>query len=132
MGGRVRVLVDTHMVLWWFAGDAKMPRTAIEILQDAGNDVLVSAASVWEIGTKARLGKLPHALPLARDLPARLSGQGFEVLPMTGAHAHRAAWLAGEHRDPFDRMIAAQALVEGISIVSVDPCFDAWGIPRLA
>lgn len=131
MGAGVRLLLDTHMVLWWFAGDQRMARSAVALVEDPAHHVLVSAASLWEIGTKARLGKLDHALPLARDLPARLDDQGFEVLAMSGAHAHRAAWLPGPHRDPFDRMLAAQSLVEDLPLLSVDACFDGWGIVRL-
>lgn len=127
----MRVLLDTHMILWWYAGDEHMSLAARAIVEDPDVVALVSAMSVWEIAIKARAGKLRDAVALTRDLPARLHSQGFPLLDITATHAHRAGWLPGEHRDPFDRMLAAQALTEDLPILSVDPCFDAWGVRRL-
>jgi PIN domain nuclease of toxin-antitoxin system len=93
--------------------------------------VLVSAASVWEITTKARLGRLPGALDVAADVPACIASQGFVPLPITVHHAQRAGVLAGPHRDPFDRMLIVQAQIEGIPIVSNETVFDAYGVTRL-
>ncbi|TMA70665.1 MAG: type II toxin-antitoxin system VapC family toxin [Deltaproteobacteria bacterium] len=86
--------------------------------------VFLSAASVWEITTKARLGKLPRALAVAADVPAAMASQGFAPLSITAAHAQRAGSLPGSHRDPFDRMLVAQADLEGLPIVSMDAVFD--------
>jgi len=127
----VRLLLDTHAFLWWLDGDRRLPRKARSAIADDTIDVLVSAASVWEITTKARLGKLPGALAVARDVPACITNQGFTGLAVEVHHAQRAGSLSGDHRDPFDRMLAAQAQLERVSIVSADSVFDAYGVTRL-
>jgi PIN domain nuclease of toxin-antitoxin system len=91
----------------------------------------VSAATVWEIATKARLGKLPRAADVAADVPACIESQGFVPLPITVHHAQRAGVLAGPHRDPFDRMLIVQAQAEGVPIASNETVFDGYGITRL-
>jgi len=91
----------------------------------------VSAATAWEITTKVRLGKLPGIDAVARDIASAIASQGFEELDIRVIHAQRAGSLPGNHRDPFDRMLAAQAEVEGISIVSADTAFDTLGVPRI-
>ena len=91
----------------------------------------MSAASVWEITTKARLGKLPRATAVAADVPACLESQGFVPLPITVHHAQRAWALAGRHRDPFDRMLIVQAQAEGVPIASNETIFDDYGVTRL-
>ena len=93
--------------------------------------MLVSAASVWEITTKARLGKLPGATEVAADVPFCIESQGFVPLPITVHHAQRAGALAGSHRDPFDRMLIVQAQAEGVPIASNETVFDDYGITRL-
>ena len=92
-------------VLWWLDGDRRLPARVRALSGEPGNEVLVSAASVWEITTKARLGKLPRATDVAADAPACVVSQGFIPLPITVRHAQRAGALAGLHRDPFDRML---------------------------
>lgn len=126
----VRLLLDTHAFLWWLDGDRRLPLRARRLLADAGNDVLVSAASVWEIATKARLGKLPGAIAVAADVDAAIASQGFVGLPITVAHAQRAGSLPGAHRDPFDRMLIAQAQAENVPLVSNEKLFDGYGINR--
>jgi PIN domain nuclease of toxin-antitoxin system len=101
------------------------------MIGDAANDVLVSAASVWEIATKARLGKLPGATDVAADVPACIASQGFVPLPITVHHARRAGALTGPHRDPFDRMLIVQAQAEGVPIISNEAIFDSYGVTRL-
>lgn len=127
----MRVLLDTHAFLWWLDGDRRLPARSRALVGDPGNDVLVSEASVWEITTKARLGKLPGATEVAADVPACIASQGFVSLPITVHHAQRAGALAGPHRDPFDRMLIVQAQAEGVPIVSNETIFDVYGVTRL-
>lgn len=127
----MRVLLDTHALLWWLDGDRKLSRKVRQVIEDVDTTVLVSAATVWEITTKERIGKLPGAIDVARDVPGCVAGQGFELLDITGAHAQRAGSMAGAHRDPFDRMLIAQSLLEGIPLVTNEELFDAFGVTRL-
>jgi len=127
----VRFLLDTHTFLWWLDGDRRLPRRLREWIGDQANEVLVSAASVWEITTKARLGKLPGAAAVATDVPACIDAQGFVALPITVRHAQRAGALIGRHRDPFDRMLIVQALAEGVPIASNERIFEDYGVDRL-
>lgn len=124
----MRVLLDTHALLWWFDGAPELSGRAKVIIGDLeANEVLVSAASAWEIATKARIGKLPLALTIAHRLPEALDEQGFQLLPITVRHGHRAGWLQSRHADPFDRMLAAQSILEGIPIITTDPALKALG-----
>lgn len=127
----MRVLVDTHALLWWFDGDPRLSERAREAFEADPMDIVVSAASAWEIATKARNGKLPHALVIARNLPQVLEEQGFQLLPITIAHGHRAGWLEGAHKDPFDRMLAAQALLEDLAVVTDDDKIARFGVRTL-
>ena len=127
----VRLLLDTHAFLWWLDGDRRLSRKARALIGDEGNVVLVSAASAWEISTKARLGKLPGAVDVAADIAGSMAAQKFSALDITILHAQRAGRLPGEHRDPFDRMLAAQAQIEDLPIVSDDRVFDGYGVSRV-
>ncbi len=127
----MRLLLDTHVLLWWLAGDRRLPRKAKAAIADDDNVVHVSAASAWEIATKFRIGKLPGASVIVHDLPAVLASQAFETLPITVVHAQRAGLLPGEHRDPFDRMLVAQALCEGMTLVTGDETLVGFAVPRL-
>ena len=127
----MRLLLDTHAFLWWLDGDRRMSRKARALVADNDNEVFLSAASVWEITTKARLGRLPRALAVAADVPAAMASQGFAPLSITTAHAQRAGSLPGSHRDPFDRMLVAQADLEGLPIVSIDAVFEEYRVTRL-
>jgi PIN domain nuclease of toxin-antitoxin system len=127
----VRVLLDTHALLWWLDGDPRLPARARKLIAEEGTTVFVSAASVWEIATKHRLGKLPGAAEVAEDVPACLASQGFSALDITIAHAQRAGSLPGPHRDPFDRMLIAQAQAEHLPIISIDEVFDGYGVRRI-
>lgn len=126
-----RLLIDTHVLLWWLDGDKRLVRKPRQLVQSEDNDILVSAATVWEITTKARLGKLPGALAVAADVPACVADQGFVPLSITVEHAQLAGNLPGPHRDPFDRMLIAQAQAERIPIVSIDAAFDSYGVTRI-
>jgi PIN domain nuclease of toxin-antitoxin system len=126
----VRLLLDTHALLWWLDGDRRLSPKARRAIADQSNTILVSAASAWEIATKARLGKLPGAADVAADVAACVAGQGFLPLDITMLHAQRAGRLPGEHRDPFDRMLIAQSQMEDIAILSDDEAFDKFDVRR--
>jgi PIN domain nuclease of toxin-antitoxin system len=127
----VRVLLDTHTFLWWLDGDRRLSRRARALITAPANTVLVSAASAWEITTKARIGKLPGALDVAADVAACVAAQAFSGLDITLLHAQRAGRLPGDHRDPFDRMLAAQAQLEDLPVISNDDVFDSYGVNRI-
>jgi len=127
----VRFLLDTHTLLWWLDGDRRLSRRARNAIADEDNSVLVSAASAWEIATKVRLGELPGAIEVAAELPAIVRRQSFEPLPIAIVHALRAGNLPGPHRDPFDRMLIAQAQAEDLGLVSNERVFDAYGVRRV-
>ena len=127
----MRLLLDTHAFLWWLAGSERLSLTARRAIVDEANEKLVSAASAWEITTKHRLGKLPLADEFVADIRAAIAGEGFEELPITVNDAARAGALPGPHRDPFDRMLIAQAMARDLTLVSRERLFDQYGIRRL-
>jgi PIN domain nuclease of toxin-antitoxin system len=127
----MRLLLDTHTLLWWLADSSSLPASARKLIANKNSDVLVSAASAWEIATKVRLGKLPMAVDLAHDFAAYLERERFQTLSVSAEHGIRAGLLPGPHRDPFDRMLIAQALAENLTIVSNDVVFDAYGANRV-
>ena len=123
IGHKSSYLLDTHTLLWWLTNDPKLSARAFEIIQAPHNAILVSSASGWEIATKYRLGKLPHAADAATRLPKLLHKARMEALPMTMEHALAAGALPGPHQDPFDRMLIAQSQIEDLPIVTSDPAF---------
>jgi PIN domain nuclease of toxin-antitoxin system len=125
------LLLDTHAFLWWLAGDAALSTPACAAIEDTANTIFVSAASAWEITTKFRIGKLPGAASIVADLTGVLATQGFVRLPISFAHAQAAGALPGPHRDPFDRMLMAQAMLDDITLLSNEQRFDAYGVRRL-
>ena len=127
----MRLLLDTHTLLWWLSEDSSLPASARKLIANKNHDVLVSAASVWEIATRVRLGKLPIAVDLAHDFTAYLERERFETLAVSAEHGIRAGLLPGPHKDPFDRMLVAQALAENLAIVSNDMVFDGYGVKRV-
>ena len=127
----MRVLLDTHALLWATLAPDSLSRTAAEIISDEKNIILVSAASAWEIATKVRLGKLPGAEMLERDFLRYMTEAGYDLLPIAVHTALRAGRLDGVHRDPFDRMLAAQALEADIPILSTDEQLDSFSIRRI-
>ena len=127
----MRVLLDTHALLWWLAGDSQLSAAARRGISDESNDIFVSSVSAWEVTTKYRLGKLPGAGPLAVDFAREIRAQGFVALPISLEHGQAAGSLRGEHRDPFDRMLIAQAQQERMAIVSNETIFDAFGVSRI-
>ena len=124
-------MLDTHAFLWWLDGDRRLPARVRALIGEPANEVLVSAASVWEITIKARLGKLPRATDVAADVPACIESQGFVPLSISMHHAQRAGALVGPLRDPFDRMLIVQAQAEGVPIASNETIFDDYGVTRL-
>jgi len=122
----VRLLLDTHALLWWLADDARLERSAVEAISDA-EIVAVSAASAWEIGIKQAIGKLDGP----DDLSAEMATNGFIELPVTVAHALAAGALPPLHADPFDRMLVAQARAEGFTLVTRDQRLADYGIAHL-
>jgi len=127
----VRALLDTHALLWWLSDDPALSRRAREAIANTKNTLVVSAASAWEVATKVRLGKLPTAANLVSDFAGHLQREGFETLAISTEHAIRAGLLAGSLRDPFDRMLIAQAQAENMPLVSNETLFDDYGIRRL-
>lgn len=127
----MRLLLDTHALIWWLLGDAALSAAARASIADRDNEVLVSAASAWEISTKHRIGKLPSAAILAADVAGAIASQGFAELPITVREAERAGRLPGPHRDPFNRMLIAQALSLELTLVSNEAGFDHYGVRRL-
>ena len=127
----VQALLDTHTFLWWLAGNPRLSGAARRAIEDDANTIFVSAVSAWEIATKHRIGKLPQAEAVALDVTGAIAGQGFEALAITVDDAERAGRLPGLHRDPFDRVLIAQALARDLAVVSVDRTFDGYGVRRL-
>jgi PIN domain nuclease of toxin-antitoxin system len=127
----VRCLLDTHTLLWWMTKDPHLSKLAHTLIEQEDNISLVSAVSAWEIATKVRLGRLPTAADLVQDFVADLTRQRIEILAVTADHGIRAGLLPGPHKDPFDRMLIAQALAENIPIVSNDRALDGYGARRL-
>uniref|UniRef100_UPI0040571868 type II toxin-antitoxin system VapC family toxin n=1 Tax=Candidatus Electrothrix sp. TaxID=2170559 RepID=UPI0040571868 len=117
--GKITLLLDTHIFLWWLFDDPHLPAEIRGHIVEAENTILISAASVWEITTKFRLGKLPQAETVARNVPKWICGVGFTALPVGTDHAQLAGEWKMEHRDPFDRMLAAQT--------EADDCADKGG-----
>jgi PIN domain nuclease of toxin-antitoxin system len=127
----VKVLLDTHALLWAILSPSTLSRKASAVIADESNIILVSAASAWEIATKVRLGKLPGAEILEREFLDVVDDAGYTLLAIDAASALRADRLTSEHRDPFDRILAAQALAQDIPILSTDTKLDTFGIRRL-
>jgi PIN domain nuclease of toxin-antitoxin system len=126
----LRFLLDTHTLLWAsFDEDALSPR-ARQIIQTPGSEMIVSAATAWEIATKFRLGKLNFAEELVEDFIPSVTAAGYALLPVSTEHALRAGRLPGEHKDPFDRMLAAQAIHENLTLLSNDADLDTFGVRR--
>ena len=121
----MRLLLDTHVLLWWLSDDRKLAKNAREIIANTTNDVLVSSASLWEVAIKAALGRIDVELD---DLEDAIARNGFRSLPIGFRHALTAGRLPPIHRDPFDRMLVAQASVEELRIVSHDRVFERYGL----
>jgi PIN domain nuclease of toxin-antitoxin system len=127
----VRVLLDTHTLIWAKISPKSLSRQVAKIMADPLNEIFVSAATAWEIATKVRLGKLPGAEGLERNFLEAIEDSGYTLVPIDAESALRAGRLIADHGDPFDRMLAAQSLASDIPILSKDPKLDAFGVRRL-
>ena len=114
----MRILLDAHTVLWWWSTPRKLSARVLSLLKDPENRCYVSAASAWEITTKYRVGKLPDGHRMAEQWHERLGADGFSELPIEARHALKAGLFPGPHQDPFDRVVAAQAILEDLPIAS--------------
>lgn len=123
----MRLLLDTHVLLWWLEDDVRLSARARRAIADAGSDIWVSAASVWECAIKQRIGRLR----VVERLLENISANGFEPLPITFAHAASAGTLPRHHGDSFDRMLVAQAQLEGLTLVSRDARLAPYGVSLL-
>lgn len=126
----MHLLLDTHALLWWATADPALSTKARARIAHS-EEVFISAASAWEISIKVSLGRLPSALDLLSDFEGSLHIHGFKTLPITAAHGIRAGMLPGPHKDPFDRMLIAQAQAENMAIVSNEAVFDNYGVRRV-
>jgi PIN domain nuclease of toxin-antitoxin system len=127
----MRVLIDTHVFLWWVEGDRALPAKARAALADQDNECLFSLVSAWELAIKAGLGKLKLAIPVRRYVIEHVAANGFRVLDLRMAHIGRVESLAAHHGDPFDRLLIAQALEEKLPVVTADSVFRDYGVKRI-
>jgi PIN domain nuclease of toxin-antitoxin system len=127
----MRLLLDTHTLLWFLADDPKLSANAKSAIEDPANERWLSPISLLEIALKNRLGKLQLPEPFGKLFPARLNAEDIHLLPVEPQHIEPLTTLPFHHRDPFDRLIAATALVDRLRLVSVDTAFDAYGLIRL-
>lgn len=128
----MRFLLDTHVWLWLQVSPDRVRPTALRQLEDPAHDVVLSAASSWEIAIKYGLGKLHLPVPPAEYVVTRLSGSGITSLPIEQRHALGVADLPRHHRDPFGRLLVAQARMEGLVLVTADPALDPYDVERLS
>lgn len=124
----MRLLIDTHVLIWWLSNSSRLSGRARAAIANQANDLFVSACVAYEIACKQNSGRLP---PISQQLPYQLRREGMSVLPISLDHALAAAVLPGPHRDPWDRIMMAQAAAEGLTVVTVDHVFAAYGVPVL-
>ena len=127
----MRILLDSHTFIWFLTGNQRCSPRARQAIEATDAAVFVSAASAWEIATKVRLGRLDVEVDLAQDFDGHLARERFESLSISTEHGIRAGSLPGSHKDPFDRMLVAQAQIESLVIVSNDGQLDGYGVSRL-
>jgi PIN domain nuclease of toxin-antitoxin system len=127
----LRLLLDTHALIWWSAGEPGLSRAAEAAIRNSDNEVFASAVSAYEIALKHGMGRLPQAAPLADAFEEQMRLEGFGVLPVTASEASAAGKMDHRHRDPFDRLLIAQGLLNGLILVSNEDVFDAFGVARI-
>ncbi len=127
----MKLLVDAHTFIWAVDDPSKLGPQAVTALQDPGNDLLLSAGTIWEIAIKVGLGKLSLSMPYRQWMNQAITDLGMTVLPITVEYADVQGNLPRHHGDPFDRLLVAQAQVDNMALVSADPGFDPYGINRL-
>ncbi|MDO8672015.1 MAG: type II toxin-antitoxin system VapC family toxin [Dehalococcoidia bacterium] len=125
----MRYLLDTHAFLWWIMADPRLSTRAMEIVRDAGNEIWFSAASAWEIAIKARLGRITFAEDPVSFIPRQIAANGFKNLVVENEHALFVCALPLLHRDPFDRLLIAQASVEKMMLLTADRAFAMYDVP---
>ena len=128
----MRLLIDTQCWLWMSASPERLSKRTQELLRDAGTERLLSVASIWELAIKYQLGKISLPVAPLDFVPSRLETTQTAALGISAAHALRVGVLPRHHRDPFDRMIVAQALIEGVAVLTADPAFARYQVERLA
>ncbi len=126
----MRLLLDTHAFLWFIMNHPELSRSARTVIEDPANDLWLSMASIWEIAIKVRIGKLHLARPFYLFIPQQLQDNMIDALPITLPHVGAVSELPLHHRDPFDRLIVAQSLVERLPPLSADAVFDQYGVER--
>jgi len=127
----VKLLLDTHSFLWWIIDSEKLSFKVKTVLEDTGNELYLSSASVWEMAIKISIGKLILTEPLDVFIPAQLAANQIQELPIVNHHAMYVTQLPWHHKDPFDRMIIAQSLTDKMVVISKDSFFDAYSIQRI-
>jgi PIN domain nuclease of toxin-antitoxin system len=127
----MRLLLDTHAFLWFIMGSSSLSPSTRDLIEDGANERFLSAASLWEIAIKVSIGKLTLSAPFDVLFPEQLDSNGIGLLGIEAAHTAVVSTLPFHHRDPFDRLLVAQAVVEGMPIISTDIAFDAYPVTRL-
>jgi PIN domain nuclease of toxin-antitoxin system len=127
----MKLLLDTHTLLWFIAGSPSLSADARTSIEDRANEKLVSIASIWETAIKVSIGKMTLSAPFGDLFPHQLQINGFDLLPIKIGHAATVTALPFHHRDPFDRLLAAQTIEEKLTLVSADDIFDGYGVTRL-
>jgi PIN domain nuclease of toxin-antitoxin system len=124
----VRLLIDTHVLIWWTGAAHLLSKNARDSVLDRNNEIIVSAATAWEIALKQRLGKLSFSPGFLADFDANVLALSFQPMPVTAPHMVAGAEIVAAHKDPFDRILAGQALVEQMAVVTADAKFQALGV----
>jgi len=127
----MRILLDTHSFLWFVLGDSKLSATARHEIESPSNEKLISPVAYWEIAIKISIGKYTLPMPFEQFMRKAIDDNGFEILSIQPKHTAAITNLPFHHRDPFDRMLIGQAMVEGIGVVSGDSAFDAYPVTRI-
>jgi len=127
----MKLLLDTHSFLWFIDGNPRLSHPARQMIEDLTNERWLSIASLWELAIKHSMGRLTFAQPFATLIPAQLQRNSMQMLDITLTHLDHVTTLPFHHRDPFDRLLIAQALADDLPIISVDDAFDAYGITRI-
>lgn len=127
----MKLLLDTHAFLWFVTSDPQLSETALDLIAEPTNEILISPASYWEIAIKVSLGKYPLSVPFEKFFQEGIDGSDMAILPIEVRHAAVLASLPMHHKDPFDRMVVSQGIAEQIPIVSADAALDAYGVQRL-
>ena len=124
----MRLLLDTHALAWWLLDDRRLPSRVHDLIADPDNEIWASAVSAFEAGTKYRIGKWRDIEELALNFEQAVRAENFGLLAISAAHASCGGLLGGSHRDPFDRLLAAQSLIESLPLVTNDPAFQAFAV----